>query len=222
VRVLVPPLGDWRRLPRGFKVAVVVPAALTSLYTLIAALNWPDADARSGALASGGMFAITLAIVASAAHQRLTRCLWFDITGRTFSLMLLLPGSASSARTRRRDAIGRVGVAPGGGNLVSHVTGQDIVEQSVGASRAGGAGCRSAERGDVPAFAGRRAAASAGRDVATEGLPVGPLRRVLVTASGFLVAAGLLAALVNPGIGFYLIVVAAVPGLGTHEREFSV
>jgi hypothetical protein len=234
VRVVVPPVPDWRRLSAGFFVGGAI-LAFVLLSMVVPAMYWHEwlPVLPSLAVYGGGLLWVVLA-----ARHRLRRRIVLEVSGRAVSATQTSGGRAGRRREWPRAGVSEIKLNPGNGKLIIRVTGVAFVELYLGPDRA-----LNAHVADTLAAALReplRALPASGAESSQIAPPAHPpthdgvrsraLRRVLLAASLVMAAAGaLLTFLPLPlparPMGFYLLLFSAAPAgvaLGTQDKEFYV
>jgi hypothetical protein len=229
VRVVVPPVPNWRRLHAGFYVGGSV-LALVVVGVAVAAVNTGDwlPMLPNGLLYGGGLLWVLLA-----ARYRLRRRIAFEITRHTVSTTYLSGRSGSRRVEWPRARVSEIKLNSSNGKLIVRVTGVAFVELYLGPNRD-----LNAYVAQVLATALREpppaqpvidpaepapAAAPPPRGVRSRAL-----RRALLAVSVVMAAAGLVMMflpLPAQPIGFYLLLFAGAPAgiaLGTQDKEFYV
>src|SRR4030095_15027920 len=104
LRVISPPVGSWRKIPRRFHIATIVLGLFVLVFFL---LFVPGAgpDERMAGLINTTMYGIILLTVLAFAYNRVWQAFVFELTDQTFSLTRLSPWGTLSPRIWRRDAI---------------------------------------------------------------------------------------------------------------------
>jgi hypothetical protein len=151
VRVIVPPVRDWRLLPTGYKVASVALLGVIGLL-LLGAVRAGDADGSRALCVNAAICAVFLGILIAAGHQRIYCCKIFEVTARSLTVTHVSPGGLRSARTWRRSAIGGV-----------HIKRDNLLIRIGGATAA-----------EVEIFVGERATAAATAEALTAALTAVP------------------------------------------------
>jgi hypothetical protein len=209
VRVIVPPVRDWRLLPFSYKAAALGLAGVIAMLVLGAFRAWGSDDSQA-LFVNAAIHAVFLAILIAAAHQRIYSCRIFEVTARSLTLTQVSPAGLRSARTWRRSAI--AGARIRGDKLIIRIDGGGEVQMFVG-ERCAAAAVAEALTAALAAVAAAPIA-DEGSSPPSESEPNDSLRAVFYWLGGGL-------ALLAMGIGLfgdfcvaaYVFLLAAVPFL---------
>jgi hypothetical protein len=220
LRVISPPIGSWRQLPRGYHVVITVLGLIVGLLTCLALID-PSGEGRAPALANAAVWAGILLVICAVAYDRVRRSVVFELTGDALSLTRLTPWTPPSTQSWRRDRVGEIRVPRASGRLVIHVIGREMVELWLGPDRI------ATERVAAALRDGLAAMADAGPPprevVALNAMPPGPGRTALIITACVLSLTGVaVAVFVDIYLAMVPFILAGIPAgmaLGTRETH---
>src|SRR2546423_969307 len=124
VRVILPPVRDWRLLPAGYKIAAVALLGVIAMLVFGGLWAWGTGDSEA-LFINGGIYAVFLGILLTAAHQRISRSLIFEVSPAALTITHVSPGGRRSTRRLRPGAAHGGPINGGNANLAIHDAGRD-------------------------------------------------------------------------------------------------
>src|SRR4051794_41818930 len=131
VRIIVPPVRDWRALASGYKFAGVTLLGIVILFVLGGLRIWGSGDSEP-LFINGAIYAVFLGILLTAAHQRVNRTLMFEISPAAVAITRIAPNGRRTMRRLRRGIVIAAQVPSDHDNLVVCLHARDQLEMFAG------------------------------------------------------------------------------------------